>query len=162
MSRTTIGRVDFCQALETGAILCEVRSPLWVVAAAWGVEGLVGFALGGAFVLGPALGVAAMASTPWELAWVAPCLVAFLMSRPALNMLDGGPYLLCAIAGVLAAVLGGPLHLFAGFAPLLTWVLAGTWRGLTIHRLLEVLATSESLLLTTQEQGLLVVRRVEV
>jgi hypothetical protein len=137
---------EFAASTPANPVVWGVRGPARAVRAVWGGSGLACYGLACLLALAPALALgvwAAMQARYGALFWVVLAALAFLMGRPRLNLMDGLPWILCGLAGVVVAIFAGLLHLLGGAAVVATWILAGAVRGTTMVYLEDRLRRSK-------------------
>jgi len=120
---------------KSGAFAWGVRGVAASVRAIWGARGLALYLLACLLALAPLLVFGAWCVAVGRyvpLIWVVPAAVAFVRARPGLNVVDGMPWLACAIGALIVSLWSGPVHLLGGAAVVATWILTAAVRGTTM------------------------------
>ena len=131
---------------KSGAFTWGVRGVAASVRAVWGSRGLVLYFLACLLALAPLLVFGAWCVALGRyvpLVWMVPAVAAFFRARAGLNVVDGIPWLACAIVALIVSLWAGPVHLLGGAAVVATWILTAGVRGTTLLMLENRLRTSK-------------------
>ncbi len=137
---------EFVAKASAGNMLWGVRGFTRAVFLVWRTRGVLYVAVAALFGLAPLLGFAAYSAWSGQygsLAWILPGVLAFYTGKPNMNLIDGLPWLACILVGLVASAWFGPLHLFGGFVPCLTWFLSGALKGTVMQMMKERLRASK-------------------
>jgi len=137
---------EFVAKTSAEGVLWGVHGFTRAVFLVWRTRGLLYVAVGALLALMPLLGLAAYSAWRGQygsLAWIVPGMLAFYTGRANLNFIDGLPWLACVLVGLMASAWFGPLHLFGGFVPCVTWFLSGTLKGAVMQMMQERLRASK-------------------
>jgi hypothetical protein len=137
---------EFVTKTSAGDILWGVRGYTRAVFLVWRTRGLLYVVVAALFGLMPLLGFAAYSAWSGQygsLAWTLPGVLAFYTGKPNLNLIDGVAWLACVLVGLVASAWLGPLHLFGGLVPCVTWFLSGALKGAVMQMMEERLRASK-------------------
>lgn len=138
---------EFVSKSSSGAILWGVQGFFRPVSIVWGIRGLLAIGILSLVVLAPLLGFAfhlAWHGQYARLVWVLPGLLAFYAGRPNLNLIAGLPWMIGALAGILASFWFGPADLVGGILPCVIWFLSGALKGTTMVAMGDRLSASKA------------------